>query len=120
MAVSEDRVVAGLESMRTSAPAGFAERTLDRLGLADAYVQVDGPIGPLFVAYGPHGISLVKRSGRGVDQVDAGEFEEEFRATFGRPVHRVEKAPDLIEKIITARVWGKGTDANGTDARART
>ena len=59
MAVSEDRVVAGLESLRTKAPKGFAEKTLDRLGLADAYVQVDGPIGPLFVAYGPHGISLV-------------------------------------------------------------
>ncbi len=113
MAVSEDRIVAGLESLRTKAPDRFAERTLDRLGLADAYVQVDGPIGPLFVAYGPHGISLVSRSGKGVDQVDAGEFEEEFVATFGRPVHRVDKAPELIEKIITARVWGKGTDASG-------
>jgi methylated-DNA-[protein]-cysteine S-methyltransferase len=113
MAVAEDRVVAGLESLRTKAPEGFADRTLDRLGLADAYVQVDGPIGPLFVAYGSNGISLVHRSGRGIDQMDAGEFEQEFMATFGRPVHRVEKAPDLIEKIITARVWGKGTDSSG-------
>ena len=41
---------------------------------------------------------------------DAGEFEEEFRATFGRPVQRVAKAPDLIEKVIKARVWGTGTN----------
>ncbi len=86
----------------------LADRVLDDLGLGDAYVQVDGPIGPLFVAYGPHGISLVTRKGSGEDEVDAGEFEEEFLATFGRPVHRVEKAPDLIEKIIKARVWGDG------------
>ena len=104
MAVTEDRVISGLGTLRTTAPAGFADRVLDELGLGEAYVQVDGPIGPLFVAYGPHGIALVERA------EDAGEFEEEFRATFGRPVHRVAKAPDLIEKVIKARVWGSGTN----------
>src|SRR6187397_2583730 len=112
MAVSEDRIVAGLESLRTKAPDRFAERVLDDLGLGDAYVQVDGPIGPLFVAYGPHGISLVTRKGSGEDEVDAGEFEEEFVSTFGRPVHRVDKAPDLIAKVIKARVWGDAKAAN--------
>jgi O-6-methylguanine DNA methyltransferase len=104
MAVTEDRVVSGLETLHSPAPAGFGDRVLDRLGLGDAYIQVDGPIGPLFVAYGPHGISLVERA------EDAGEFEEQFAATFGRPVHRVDKAPDLIEKVINARVWGSGTN----------
>lgn len=104
MAVTEDRVISGLATLRTAAPPALAGRVLDRLGLADAYVQVDGPIGPLFVAYGPQGIALVERA------QDAGAFEEQFRATFGRPVHRVEKAPDLIEKVIKARVWGTGTN----------
>jgi O-6-methylguanine DNA methyltransferase len=102
MAITEERVIGGLESLRAGAPGGFSDRVLDGLGLGDAYVQIEGPIGPLFVAYGPRGIALVERAG------DPGEFEEQFRATFGRPVHRVAKAPDLIEKVITARVWGTG------------
>lgn len=104
MAVFEDRVISGLETLRRPAPTGLADRVLDQLGLADAYVQVDGPIGPLFVAYGARGISLVERA------TDAGEFEEQFRATFGRPVRRLERAPDIIEKVIKARVWGSGTN----------
>ena len=56
MAVTQDRVISGLGTLRTSAPASIADRVLDELGLGDAYVQVDGPNGPLFVAYGPHGI----------------------------------------------------------------
>lgn len=106
--ISKDRqtpsgrlTTAGLRSLRQPAPVGFGDRVLDRLGLGDAYVQVEGPIGPLFVAYGPRGISLVERV------TDAGEFEEEFLAMFGRPVHRVERAPDLIQRVIEARFWGR-------------
>lgn len=101
MAVTEHQVIGGLQSLQAAAPVGFADRVADRLGIGDAYVEVDGPIGPLFVAYGARGISLVERV------TDAGEFEEEFRATFGRPVHRVERAPDLIQRVIEARVWGR-------------
>ncbi|MEO6349810.1 MAG: methylated-DNA--[protein]-cysteine S-methyltransferase [Candidatus Limnocylindrales bacterium] len=97
-----DRLVAdGLQMLRQRAPGGLADRVLDAVGLADAYVEVDGPIGPLFIAFGPRGISLVERAG------DAGEFEEEFRSTFGRPVRRIDRAPALIERVIEARVWGR-------------
>jgi len=103
----DDELVAqGLSLLHDPAPAGLAQAVLERVGLADAdkYVQVDGPIGPLFVAYGRRGISLVER----VDAVgDAGGFEESFRATFGRPVHRTEHAPELIERVIDARLWGR-------------
>jgi O-6-methylguanine DNA methyltransferase len=101
MAIADDQVIAGLASLRTAAPPELADRVLHAIGLADAYVQVDGPIGPLFVAFGAKGISLVERV------TDAGQFEEEFRATFGRPVSRVARAPELIEKVIEARVWGR-------------
>jgi O-6-methylguanine DNA methyltransferase len=94
-------VVRGLATLRRPAPAGLAGAVLDRLGLGDAYVRVEGPIGPLFVAFGAHGISLVERA------QDAGDFEEQFRATFGRPVRRVERAPELIQRVIDARVWGR-------------
>jgi O-6-methylguanine DNA methyltransferase len=98
----EDPVVArGLATLRRPAPAEMADAVLDELGLGDAYVRVDGPIGPLFVAFGARGISLVERA------EDAGDFEEQFLATFGRSVRRVERAPDLIQKVIDARVWGR-------------
>ena len=103
----QDEVVArGLRLLRETAPARLHSTVLERVGLADAdeYVQVEGPIGPLFVAYGRRGISLVER----VDAVgDAGGFEEAFRATFGRPVDRAESAPELIERVIEARLWGR-------------
>jgi O-6-methylguanine DNA methyltransferase len=99
---AEDGLVTeGLAALRESAPSGLADAVLDRLGLGDSYVQVDGPIGPLFVAYGAHGISLVERA------IDAGDFEEKFRATFGRSVRRVRRAPELIQRVIDARVWGR-------------
>ena len=104
-------VVAGLRDLREHAPADLAIRTQAGLGLADAYVQVDGPIGPLFVAFGPDGISLVGRSGTEPGAGDAGEFEEEFRATFGRPITRVVHPPESITKIIEARVWGRSAAA---------
>ncbi len=103
-ASAEDKVVArGLATLREPAPAGLADAVLDELGLGDAYVEVDGPIGPLFVAFGRAGISLVERA----DEHDAGDFEETFRATFGRPVRRIDRAPQLIERVIDARVWGR-------------
>jgi O-6-methylguanine DNA methyltransferase len=97
------RIVAGLHSVRRDAPPTLAPRVLEQLGLTDAYVEVEGPIGPLFVAFGARGISLVERAGPGRD---AGEFEEQFRATFGRRVRRVARAPQLIERVIEARLWG--------------
>jgi O-6-methylguanine DNA methyltransferase len=98
----EDLAVSrGLAALRVPAPAGLAATVLDRLAIGDAYVEVEGPIGPLFVAFGRNGISLVERSG------DPGEFEEAFRSTFGRPVRRIERAPELIARVIDARVWGR-------------
>src|SRR3954452_7956002 len=98
---------AGLHSLRERAPAGLAADTAGRVGLTDSYVEVDGPIGRLFVAYDANGISLVHRSGEGTDQTDAGGFEEEYRVTFGRPARRVESAPRHINVAIEERVWGR-------------
>jgi len=107
---TDDRLIAtGLRLLRQPAPQGLSDGVLGAVGLADEYVKIDGPIGPLFVAYGKHGISFVERA----DTIgEAGDFEEAFRATFGRPVHRVEKAPKLIETVINARLYGSGGKSN--------
>jgi O-6-methylguanine DNA methyltransferase len=100
--LTDDQLVGrGLAGLRQSAPAGLLGAVLGRLGLGDAYVRVEGPIGPLFVAFGRDGISLVERAR------DAGDFEATFQTMFGRPVRRVERAPELIERVIDARLWGK-------------
>jgi O-6-methylguanine DNA methyltransferase len=101
----DDRLVAaGLARLRQPAPAGLRDAVIERVGLGDEYVVVDGPIGPLFVAYGKRGISLVERVSQAIS---AGDFEEQFRATFGRPLRRAERAPELVKRIIDNRIWGR-------------
>src|SRR5687768_12012934 len=85
-------VKAGLRRLRERAPHSIADRVAERLGLGEGYVEVPGPIGPLFVAFGPGGILLVERA------EDAGSFEEQFRLTFRRPIRRAERAPAHIER----------------------
>jgi O-6-methylguanine DNA methyltransferase len=106
----DDGLIAdGLRLLRQAAPVGLADAVLEQVGLADEYVKVDGPIGPLFVAFGKRGISLVDR----VDALDdAGDFEEQFRATFGRPVQRVDHAPARVRREIEARLYGAGGKGN--------
>jgi len=107
---ADDRLIAaGLRTLSQPAPQGLSGAVLSAVGLADEYVRIDGPIGPLFVAYGKHGISFVERA----DAIgEAGDFEEAFRATFGRPVRRVDRAPKLIETVINARLYGAGGKSN--------
>lgn len=93
-------IAAGLATLRQRAPAGLHDRVLARTGMADSYVRVDGPIGPLFVAWSARGISLIERV------TDAGDFESDFRLMFGRPVTRVPSAPANIKRAIDERVWG--------------
>ncbi|MEP7379150.1 MAG: hypothetical protein ABI725_06245, partial [Chloroflexota bacterium] len=98
---TDRQVEQGLRGLRTPAPEWMLDKVLDRLGLGDAYVRVEGPIGPLFVAFGRDGIALVERA------TDAGDFEAAFRATFRRPVRRIDRAPELIQRVIDQRLWGK-------------
>ena len=47
----------GLHGLRAEPPATLAPAVLERVGLTDAYLRVDGPAGPLLVAYNGRGIS---------------------------------------------------------------
>ena len=47
-----------------------------------AWAEFDGPIGPLYVAWGPAGVTLVERAG------DASGFELDVTLRTGRPVTR--------------------------------
>jgi methylated-DNA-[protein]-cysteine S-methyltransferase len=58
----------------------------------DAYVAVDTPMGPVFVAWNDHGVCRVEPG------TDAARFEAGFKALFGRAVTRADEPPELLAR----------------------
>ena len=78
------------------APASLLPAVLRRVGLADTYWKLSSPLGPVFVARGPRGISLVMRTG------SAGRFEREFRRRHGRSVlPATSRPPAALVRVLS-------------------
>jgi O-6-methylguanine DNA methyltransferase len=77
----------GLQGLRAEPPATLAPAVLERVGLADAFVTVDGPAGPLLVAYNGRGISATAPG------TDAAGFADRFQARFRRPLRPADRPP---------------------------
>jgi O-6-methylguanine DNA methyltransferase len=75
------------------APAGFADRVLAQVGMADSYAKFETVLGPVYVSWNRLGVSAAMRS------QSAAEFEEWFRKDLGRQLVRVEPPADLTAKI---------------------
>jgi O-6-methylguanine DNA methyltransferase len=75
------------------APAGFADRLLAQVGMADFYARFETVLGSVYVAWNNQGISAASRS------ASAAEFEAWFRKEVGRPVVAAAAPHDLAEKI---------------------
>jgi O-6-methylguanine DNA methyltransferase len=75
------------------APAGFAERVLAQVGMADSYARFETVLGDVFVAWNPLGVSAAARF------ASAHEFEDWFRKEVGRPLKAAVAPQDLAEKI---------------------
>jgi O-6-methylguanine DNA methyltransferase len=75
------------------APAGFAERVLASVGVADSYAVFRTVLGPVYVAWNELGVSAAMRA-KSVE-----EFETWFRRDVGRQLVRVEPPADLESKI---------------------
>src|SRR5438132_5821888 len=75
------------------APAGFSDRVLAQVGMADSYAKFETVLGPVYVAWNRLGVSAAMRS------KSAPEFEEWFRKDIGRQLVRVEPPHDLAVKI---------------------
>jgi methylated-DNA-[protein]-cysteine S-methyltransferase len=65
------------------------------------WTQVEGPIGPLFVAWGRAGIALVERAG------DAPGFELDVMLRTGRPALRVDRMPAELAGTIARQLAGE-------------
>jgi len=75
------------------APAGFADRVLAQVGMADSYARFETVLGDVFVAWNRLGVSAAARS------ASADDFEEWFRKDVGRPLVAAVASPELAEKI---------------------
>lgn len=102
-----------LEGLRVHAPATLLPRTLEAVGLADAYAEVPTPIGPAFVAFNGHGVSAV-----GLAE-DAAAFEARVQADLGRPVRRVDALPASLARVVERRLAGDRRARVPFDLRGR-
>src|SRR5712691_6468602 len=75
------------------APAGFADRVLAQVGMADSYARFETVLGDVFVAWNRLGVSAAARF------ISADEFEDWFAKEVGRPLMPAPAPPDLAEKI---------------------
>jgi len=102
-----------LGRLRSTAPAGLAASTLIVTGLADAYATVPSPLGELFVAWNPQGVSAVTLA------ADPGNFEARHLAETGRRAHRVAALPERLAWAISRRIAGDRRVRIELDLRGR-
>jgi O-6-methylguanine DNA methyltransferase len=90
---------------RVQAPDGFAERVLAAAGIlpggADAYAELDTPIGTLYVAWNDEGVSAVQLAHVG------GDFEAWFAARTGRRARRTAEVPERLVGQIEDAIAGR-------------
>lgn len=93
-----------LNTLRESAPAGFAARVLDHAGVPphryDRYVRAGSPVGELYVA---HGRGAVTGSAATAWYTDDREFEDAHRARTGRSVLSGVKPPPGLARAMRGR-----------------
>jgi len=77
----------GLRGLQPEPPPTLRPAVLERVGLADAFITVAGPAGPLLVAFNGRGISATAPAG------DEAGFVQRFLARHRRPLRRAGEPP---------------------------
>lgn len=94
-------MVEQLRAQAEPAPPGLVGNVLSAVGLVDAWTEIEGPIGPLFLAWASSGITAVERAG------DPEGFETEYRLRHGRTVRRVPAMPERMARQVRLRLRGE-------------
>jgi O-6-methylguanine DNA methyltransferase len=102
-------MVMGLRAGRRRAPESLTGSVLAAVGLVDSWTELPGPIGPLYVAWGAHGLTAVERAG------DAAGFELEYVTRTGRSVQRVARMPERLARQVRRRLAGERTEGPAVD-----
>ena len=87
-------------------------RVLLATGLADGYVRVPGPLGDLFVAFSPNGVSWIAPAG------DEAEFEAAFRRHVGRDIVPVPTFPPKWQRALDRAFKRVGSGSLPVDLRS--
>src|SRR5215472_3541241 len=91
---------------RVRAPDGFAERVLASVGIApggaDAYAELDTPIGVLNVAWNAAGVSALRLARAG-----GTDFERWFAGRLGRPAVRAPALPERLRGQVEDMIAGR-------------
>lgn len=110
MTLKEARaIVMGLRSAEEPAPPDLVDGVLVAAGLVDAWAEVPGPIGPLYVAWGPGGITAVERAG------DPEGFETSYLLRLGRMLRRRPGMPTRLARQVERRLQGSRTGGPRVD-----
>ena len=90
MTADTNEVENALRDLKVSAPDGMSESVLTAVGLLDGWTRFESPIGPLFIAHNPEGVSAVAPA------EDIAEFAE---------IHGIRTQRRLgVESALPARV----------------
>lgn len=99
-----------LRATAGTAPGGLAEAVLTGVGLVDSWTEIEGPIGPLYVAWSAtSGITAAERAG------DPDGFETEYELRLGRPARRVADMPAALLSRIHLRFEGRPAEGPPVD-----
>ena len=108
-------MVRALRYTEARAPQELAQAVLMGVGLVDSWTEIDGPIGPLFVAWSERtGITAAEPSG------DPDGFETEYELRHGRPARRVPRMPQALRSEIDRRFQGRRTTGPRVDLETLT
>jgi O-6-methylguanine DNA methyltransferase len=104
-----------LAALRVTAPPTLAPAVLVATGLADHYARIDGPIGPIVVAWNALGVALVDA------EADDARFIEHHRAVTGRPAFPAPNGlPTNLATAIRRRLDGDRRVRIDLDLRGHT
>lgn len=84
------------------APETLLPSVMRRVGLADTYWTLESPVGTVFIAHSPAGISMVTRA------KSADEFERAFQRVHGRTVYPEKTLPPAGIQARIRKLRGKG------------
>ena len=108
------RIEASLAGLRVGAPPTLAPAALVAAGLADAYAQIDTPLGPAIVTWNGRGISSIAWP------ADPATLERDFQAAHGRRAFPAPAVPANLARAIERRLAGDRRTRIRLDLRGST